>query len=117
VSRAPGYLELGTPGLSWSNLTAVRGVGNFTRFIVIFACSVGAGTRTDYELNMGNAIAFHANCEVLMCYATQYYSWSKGGVIDFGQFEGSVYRFRNNQATSVYNVWGTKYLDLEGIIF
>ena len=110
----PGSVEVGSPGLSFSNADQLAPLAGHVGCIVLFSCEVGAGTRMSYSLNFGNAVSAYAKCPCIACYATQYYSWSNGNVIDFGSFEGTVYVY-DGAKTTAHNP--NKAIDLEKLIF
>jgi hypothetical protein len=98
--------------LSFTNVDQFKSLAGHVRYIVLFSCSVGAGTRTTYSLNFGNALSAYAKCPCIACYATQWYRPTALNEIDFGSFEGTVYVYDGPKVTAL-----NKTVDLEKLIF
>jgi hypothetical protein len=100
LQEAGGFgLQLCKDGLSLYNASLVRSWNGLINRITIYACAVAdtgsgnEGTAGDGRRLMGE-IALYSGAEVIASSKTQYYSiswWSKQ--IDFGKWEGPVYRF------------------------
>jgi hypothetical protein len=116
----PGGIQLGRDNLSWSNVKLFEKLDSFVRCIVFFSCQVGAEQsyhNSSYELTFGNAVATYAQCRVIACKANQLYSWS-GGVIDFGEFEGTVYVYEpGGHGARILNYSSSSDVSLEGLVF
>ena len=92
-------LDLGREGLDLSNVNVMRWLRDRVQIITIHACATAdtapgnAGTSGDGR-QLCREIAAHTNAEVIAGVQTQYYNPSgAGGRIDFGDWEGPVYRF------------------------
>ena len=109
----PGKVEVGSAGLSFTNADLFKSVAGHVRWIVLFSCSVGEGTRTGYSVNFGNAISAYAKCPCIACYATQWYRPTAANMIDFGEFEKN--RAISTQKTNVKAL--NKDINLEKLIF
>jgi hypothetical protein len=103
-------LQLCTEGLSLYNATLTSAFKDRIRKITIFSCAAAdtapynVGTAAD-GMRFCGEISLWSNAEVIAAVETQYYDpsqrtfwqWlsrsNKGGSIDFGDWEGPVYRF------------------------
>jgi hypothetical protein len=105
---ALGYgLALGDPGLSFNNVSLTGALKGLVDTITLFACGP-ANTRTGYMNTSGDGMRFcgelalFSGAEVIAAIETQYYyntpNWwdvicRRAGEIDFGPWEGPVFRF------------------------
>lgn len=116
-----GYVQIGSNGFSWNNVAAFKTLaGKIRHSIVFFSCLVGgdqAHNSSNYNLTFGNAVAAYAQCKVVVCQATQFYSWS-GQTINFGAFEGVVNVYTKGGAgRKVYNYSSKSTVNLENVVF
>ena len=98
-----GSLQMGADGISWKNVELFKKLKGKVGCIVFLACKVGRGTRESYSLNFGNAVAHYASSKCVCCYANQMYGWGKDNVINFGEFEGTVYVYTPSGGTKALN--------------
>jgi hypothetical protein len=112
---ALGYgLALGDPGLTFDNLRLTGAWSGKVGTITLFACGP-ANTRPGYQNTSGDGMRFCgelaliSGADVIAAVETQIYymypSWwdalvGNAGVIDFGDWEGSVYRFSADDGTA-----------------
>jgi hypothetical protein len=105
---ALGYgLALGEPGLTFNNIWCAHAVKPHVAKITLFACGP-ANTRPHWENTSGDGMRFCgelaliSGAEIIAAVQTQYYydtpTWwqrlfGEDGTIDFGPWEGPVYRF------------------------
>jgi hypothetical protein len=105
---ALGYgLALGEPGLTFNNIWVAHALKRHVAKITLFACGP-ANTRPHYENTRGDGMRFCgelaliSGAEVIAAVESQEYydtpSWwdallGREGTIDFGNWEGPVYRF------------------------
>jgi hypothetical protein len=113
----PDAVQLGKDWIQWANVPEFKALQSKVGRIVLFSCSVGGATRQGYQLNFGNAIAAYSGAPCIICYATQWYNYGGGNVIDFGAFEGSVYMFSPSGQVKTYNPYGKQQFDLGKAIF
>jgi hypothetical protein len=100
-------LALGAPGLTFDNVRLASGLNGKVSTITLFACGP-AHTRTGFENTTADGMRFCgefaliAGAEVIAAVETQYYyhtpTWwdrlrGRDGAIDFGAWEGPVFRF------------------------
>jgi len=114
---APDYVQLGYDGIRWTNVTEFKMLQGLVKHIVLFSCSVGGATRQGYSLNFGNAIAAYSGAPTVLAYATQWYVYGGGNVIDFGAFEGSVYVYTPTGGVKTYNPVGKQQFNMTKTIF
>lgn len=112
---ALGYgLALGKPGLKFDNLRLTSAWNGKIGTITLFACGP-ANTRPGYQNTYGDGMRFCgelaliSGADVIAAVETQLYytnqSWwdalvGNDGVIDFGDWEGTVYRFSSDDGTA-----------------
>lgn len=102
-----GGLQLGNPGLTFDNLSLTSALNGLVRTITLFACGP-ANTRTGFMNTTADGMRFcgelavNSGAEVIAAIETQYYFhtpswwnslWGDDGQIDFGEWEGPVFRF------------------------
>jgi len=100
-------LALGTPGLTFENVRLASGLSGHVATITLFACGP-AHTRSGFEntsadgMRFCGELALISGAAVVAAIETQYYyhtpTWwdrirRRDGVIDFGSWEGPVFRF------------------------
>lgn len=109
MQQAGGFgLQLCTEGLTLYNVWLVRNWKGLIRRITVYACGPAdtgpgnEGTAGDGRRFMGE-MALWSSAEVIGARNTQMYSWSSSQPIDFGAWEGPVYRFdpSNGQPTQI----------------
>jgi len=112
---ALGYgLALGTPGLTFDNVRLTSAWNGNVGIITLFACGP-ANTRPGYQNTYGDGMRFCgelaliSGADVIAAVESQIYyinqSWwdslvGNEGVIDFGDWEGTVYRFSSVDGTA-----------------
>jgi hypothetical protein len=103
LDRGEGGLELGKEEVIHSNVAMWRTIVNSAENIVVYACGAGdtqpgyEGTDFDGRYLMG-ALAIHTNSTVFAADRVQFYLPNNGGHIDFGDWEGTLWRFPPNGA-------------------
>jgi hypothetical protein len=93
-----GGLELGREQVLHSNVAMWRALANRTENIVVYACGAAdtepgyEGTDYDGRYLMG-ALAIHTNSTLFAADRIQFYQRNNGGHIDFGNWEGTLWKF------------------------
>jgi hypothetical protein len=98
-------LQLGTDGLTLSNVTLWAGILNLATNIVIYACAAAdtqpdnVGTTADGKLLMGQLSGFTGS----LVYAADLIQWytSTNNIINFGGWEGNLWQFNPNGTAPV----------------
>ena len=91
-------LQLGQEGLNLSNLSMTGIIADVFPIILLYACGP-AHTRAGFSMTVADGrrfcqeLAGFTNSEVIAASQTQYYRHGKGVPINFGDWEGQVYRF------------------------
>jgi hypothetical protein len=109
IQARGGYgLQLGTEGLSRSNVWLMASLKDKVQKIIIYSCAtadIAAGGQGSYHdgREFCREIALVTNAEVIASSAIQMYNPNIGvGRIDFSSWEGSVYNFSPSGVVSPY---------------
>jgi hypothetical protein len=111
-------LQLGKEGVKHDNVAMWAALKNVTRNVVVYACAAANTepgnefTTADGRYLMG-ALAIYLNCYVFAADRIQFYNRYEG-VIDFGLWEGRLFRFGPDGRSTVVKAPRIEMADLMG---